>query len=210
VKAECPICAVALEEAKVSTCKECGLTWRVPSPQAVSVPAAPGGDGPRSIAFRPRTGDLLAWTGGFVLSSLIAAAIVGGVIEGDSLQRRELLSALVVLGGAALWWFVVTGWARVATAFVAPMRLRDEGDVISLRSGGLGARGRAERRIAKTDLGDVVLEPVRGVVFQLWVVHRAGPAFQLDAEILREPGERLGGQVRAWLGDRAGGTGYRS
>ncbi len=65
------------------------------------------------------------------------------------------------------------------------------------RSGGVTARGRAERRIAKVDLREVVLEPVRGVVFQLWVVHRAGPAFRLDDEILRERGEQVGGLVRA-------------
>jgi hypothetical protein len=159
------------------------------------------------MAFRPRAGDVVAWTVGMALISPIAAAIGESAIAG-SLLGGALLNVIALLSCAAAWWFVATAWASVVAAAVAPLRLRDEGDVISLCSGGLGARGRAERRIAKADLDDVVLEPLRGVVFQLWVVHRAGLAFQLDAEILRERGERLGGLVRAWLGDRA--EGYRN
>jgi hypothetical protein len=210
MKAECPVCTVALDAAVMPVCRGCGLTWRVPSPRAVPVPAAAAGQRARSLAFRPRVGDVLSWTAGFALISLLAAAIGDSAVEG-SLLGGTFLNVVVVLACAALWLFAATGWARVVVAVVAPLRVGDEGEVISLRAGGLDPRGWTERRIAKIDLREVVLEPVRGVVFQLWVVHRAGPAFRLDAEILGERGERLGGLVGAWIGDRAAGpAGYRS
>jgi hypothetical protein len=209
VSIACPICDLVLDEATTPSCPCCGLTWRMPSARAVPIPAAQGVPVPRTLSFRPRAGDLVAWTVGIVLATPFAVVVVGSAMDG-SLKGGALVETLALLFCASAWIFVATAWARVVAWSVAPLRLRDEGDVISLRSGGLGARGRAERRVAKADLDDVVLEPLRGVVFQLWVVHRRGPAFRLDAETLRERGERLGGRVRALLGERAGSTaGYR-
>jgi hypothetical protein len=209
----CPVCDLELEARVVAACPGCGLRWRRPSPRAE--PVARAADPPRAIALRARPWDLLVWGCGFVLATGITLAFGDAAIEGElgGAGHGALVGGLLVVVGGL---FVLSGWLLTASAVVglltkiaAPQRLALDGDVVTVRSGGLRARGRAERRFAVRDLVDVIVEPERGITFTLWVVHKKGPAFQIDLGMLHEGAHRVGELVRAWLPDDAVAPDYR-
>ena len=209
----CPVCDVTLEPRVVATCPACSSRWRRPSPRAE--PVARAAEPPRAISLRPPAWDLVVGCSGFALATGIALAFGDAAIEGElggATQSAFAGAVLAVVGGL----FVLCGWlltasavAGLATKMLAPQRLASDGDVVSVRAGGLRARERAERRFAVRDLVDVLVEPERAITFTLWVVHRKGPAFQVDLGMLHERAHRLGALLKAWLPEAAVAPDYR-
>jgi hypothetical protein len=196
----------------VSVCPRCGLTWRAPSTRAIRVEAGAPGTASRSMAFRPRAGEVLATMAGMLLFAPIAIAVAtsafdgglrSGTLLGSEMLGRvveQLALVLVACGGLLL----LAHAAALAGRLVAPRRVSDDAEVLLVRPGGLGKQGRAELRLAKLDLREVVLEPhTGGYLHDLYVVHRAGPALCVATELPKETAERLGMQLRSWLGPEA-------
>jgi hypothetical protein len=171
------------------------------------------------MAFRPRLGDALATLGAMTIATPIASVFFVGAVDGEWWSGH-------VLGSELLWRFIAllvllfialvclrlfSHAAALGARLIAPRKLADGGDVLQVRPGGLSARGRAEVRVAKLDLREVVLEPhAGGYLHDLCIVHRTGLALLLATELPQETAERLGTRVASWL-DRAepGALDYR-
>jgi len=213
MKAECPLCAVGLAP-ETPVCRRCGLTWCVPSRRAIRMEAGERGASSPSMSFRPRTGEVLATLGAIVLFTPMALALFHsawyGELRSGQLLGSELLwdfvgllvVSLVALGSYQLF----SGAAVLAGRVAAPRRLVNHADVLAVRPGGWSQRGRAEVRIAKADLREVVLEPhAGGYLHDLHLVHRAGLAMVVATEIPQEVAVDLGRRLAGWLGSPAQG-----
>ena len=206
MKAECPLCLVPLA-GKALVCARCGLPWRAPSPRAIRVEAGPRFSS-QSMAFRPRLGDVLATLGAMTLATPVATALFAGAFDGEWWSGRvlgsellwQLIAVLVLLFTALACLRLFSHAAELGARLIAPRKLADGGDVLQVRAGGLRARGRAEVRVAKLDLREVVLEPHEGgYLHDICIVHRTGLALLLATELPRETAQRLGTRVASWL-----------
>ncbi len=107
-----------------------------------------------------------------------------------------LLFLMVTIGGVLLFAHAATLAARL----ISPPALAHEAEILQLRPGGLGARGRAWLRVAKLDLREVVLDPhPGGYLHDLFVTHRAGQALLLATALPKEDAERLARTIAGWL-----------
>ena len=211
----CPVCAGPLD---ASHCGRCGLTWRTPSARSSHV--GPGGSGAssRSLAFRPRLGEVIATLGAVALYAPVAAAVFGSAVEigqrpfhgatFTSYLLMALLFLVVVTGGVLLFAHAATLGARL----ISPPALTHDAEIFQVRPGGFGGRGRVWHRFAKLDLREVVLDPHEGgFLYDLLVTHRAGPALLLATALPREDAERLARTIAGWLSSPGqAAMGYRT
>jgi hypothetical protein len=207
VRAECPLCVVALEEARTPTCPRCGLVWRAPSKQSIRLEPESPRSSSRAVTTRPDLGIVFLNVVGFPLIVLpVAIVIVVAVFDGGS---KDLIGRLVAgLFALALGFFVLSKAWDTLVDVLAPYRIDEDDEVVRVRLGGLGRRGRREIPIAKADLRDAVLEPRKDGRRDVWIVHKAGPAFLVVASLPPERAEKLGARVRSWFGEKD--AGYRA
>jgi hypothetical protein len=202
------LCLVSLET-KAPACLQCALIWRAPSNRSIRLKAADPRSSSKSMAFRPRLGDVFATLGAMTLLIPIAIAFFSSAFDGELWSGH-------VLGSELLWQFLVllmllfmlscciwllSHAAAIAERLIAPRRLTNSAEILQIYPGGLSKRGRTEVRIAKLDLREVILEPYAGgYLHDVCIVHRAGPALLLATELPLEVAERLGLQIGSWLG----------